>query len=216
MTAPSKAAIREGCEVLASRDAALARAYSERGIPEWRSGVCEFASLARMIAYQQVSTKAGAAIWGRVEALCTPLDPETVLATHDDAFRGAGLSRPKVKYVKAIAEAVQTGALCFTTLPTIPRTDAVSALTAIKGIGPWSAEIFLMSATGDLDAFPPGDIGLIESYRLLAGDDTRHDIKAFTALANAWAPYRGVATHLLWAWFNHHRGHESAPPSRKS
>lgn len=216
MNAPAEDTIREGCETLARRDKALARAYEERGVPEWRTGACEFASLARMIAYQQVSTKAGAAIWGRVEALCTPLSADAILATEDDALRGAGLSRPKVKYVKAIAEAVDKGALCFQALPTLPRAEAVSALTAIKGIGPWSAEIFMMYATGDLDAFPPGDVGLMESYRLLAGHEERHEAKAFTALADAWSPWRGVATHLLWAWFNHQRGHQPPPLARKT
>jgi len=211
LTAPSVQDVQAGCEVLAERDTALARAYRERGVPEWRTSPCEFATLARMIAFQQVSTKAGAAIWGRVENLCDTLCADAILSLDDETLRGAGLSRPKVKYVKAIAEAAESGAVCFDSLPNIARPEAVSALTAIKGIGPWSAEVFMLSATGDLDAFPPGDVGLMESYRLLMGDEARFDAKAFTALADAWSPYRGVATHLLWAWFNHYRGHESAP-----
>ncbi|MEM9739421.1 MAG: DNA-3-methyladenine glycosylase 2 family protein [Pseudomonadota bacterium] len=216
MTAPSRDAIKQGCERLARKDAALAKAYEEQGVPEWRSSPCSFATLARMIAFQQVSTKAGAAIWGRVEAICATMNAETILSLQDEALRGVGLSRPKVRYVKAIAEAVRSGALCFDTLPLSPRSEAISSLTAIKGIGPWSAEIFMMYATGDLDAFPPGDVGLMESYRLLAGDEDRLDAKAFTERAADWSPDRGVATHLLWAWFNQQRGHEPPPLARRS
>lgn len=213
MSAPSHSDIRAGCEALAEADPALARAYGERGVPAWRGAPCAFQTLARMIAYQQVSTHAGAAIWGRVEALVGEMRPSAVLAQSDEDLRAAGLSRPKVGYVKAIAEAVETGALCFDQLQASPRGQAIADLTAIKGIGPWSAEIFMMNTTGDLDAFPPGDVGLMESYRLLIGADERHTAKAFTELSARWSPFRGVATHLLWAWFNHHRSHSPAPPS---
>jgi len=213
VSAPSEDEIRAGCEALAAADGALARAYSERGLPQWRVSTCEFATLARMIAYQQVSTKAGAAIWGRVEALVGEMCAEAVLDASFEELRAAGLSGAKVKYVKAIADAAQTKALCFDRLRNAPREEAVADLVAIKGIGPWSAEIFMMTTTGDLNAFPPGDVGLMESYRLLSGADERHAPKAFTELAGSWAPYRGVATHLLWAWFNHHRDSAVAPPN---
>ncbi|MEM1105137.1 MAG: DNA-3-methyladenine glycosylase 2 family protein [Pseudomonadota bacterium] len=211
MNGPARAVIRQGCEALAEADPALARAYECCGVPVWRTRQASFETLARMIAYQQISTKAGATIWGRVEALVGEMAPAPMLSQSDEALRATGLSRAKVSYVKAVAAAVDSRALCFDRLGRAPRREALSELTAIKGIGPWSAEIFLMSTLGDLDAFPPGDVGLMESYRLLAGAPERPSAKAFGALAAGWSPWRGVATHLLWAWVNAHRAAPAAP-----
>jgi len=215
VSAPARDAIQAGCEWLAERDDALARAYLERGVPAWRAAPCGFETLARMIAYQQISTKAGAAIWSRVLARAEAMTPAAILAMGEADLCGAGLSRPKARYLKAIAEAVDAGALCFEDLQAMAREDAIAALTAVKGIGSWSAELFLMYTTGDLDAFPKADVGLMESYRLLSGAEARHPATAFTELAAGWSPYRGVATHLLWAWLNHHRDGAAAPPARE-
>ncbi len=206
MTAPSVATLKTACEALSVTDPALARAYQELGLPTWRTAAPTYETLARGVAYQQISTKAAETIWGRVQAyLEGDVCAARVLACTDEDLRACGLSRPKVRYMNTIAEAVDTGALCFDRLQTSDMDDARKELLAVVGIGAWTAEIFLMNAIGKLDAFPHGDIGLIESYRLLSDAEDRHDIKSFSVLAGDWHPYRGVAAHLLWDWINHTR-----------
>jgi len=206
MTAPSAATLTKACKALSEADPALARAYKEVGAPTWRKSDPCYETLARAIAYQQISTKAADTIWGRVHThLEADICPARVLASDDDDLRACGLSRPKVRYLKTIAEAVDTGALCFDRLQTSDMDTARKELVAVVGIGVWTAEIFLMNAVGKLDAFPHGDIGLIESYRLLSDAEERHDLKAFSDLAENWRPYRGVAAHLLWDWINQMR-----------
>ena len=153
---------------------------------------------------------AAAAIWARTEALLGEVTPEAVLAADPDALRACGQSRPKVGHLTSIAEALVTGTLSLPRVCTAPLDDARRELVAVKGIGPWTAELFLLYATGAMDAFPVGDVGLMEAHRLLAAHETRMDIKAFTQHAEAWRPNRGVAAHLLWAWLHVHRG-DAAP-----
>lgn len=202
MSGPPAEVLTEACEALGERDAALARAYTEIGLPVWRAAEPKYENLARIIAYQQLSTKAAGTIWGRVLERHGKVTPDAILGDDEDGLRSCGLSRPKIRHLNSIAEAVVTGALCFDRLCTAPVDEARDELTAVKGIGPWTAEIFLMNAVGKLDAFPVGDVGLMEAYKQLAELDERHEIKAFTALAEDWRPYRGVAAHLLWGWIN--------------
>ena len=211
MTAPCEDTLRLACETLTERDIALARAYTEIGVPSWRVQPAGYATLARIIAFQQISTKAAAAIWGRVCDQLPALTAEAVLAADEDALRASGLSRPKIRHMRSIAEAIVAGALPIHTLADLPLDEARAALTAVKGIGPWTADVYLMCAAGQLDVFPRADVGLMESYRILRADDDRLDAKRFQQASDAWAPYRAVAAHLLWGWINRHRGHDSAP-----
>lgn len=198
---PSPETLRQACLELARRDKVLARAHREVGLPDWRASEPCFGALARMIAYQQISTKAGASIWGRVEARLPELTSRALLDQSDEALTACGLSRSKVRYLKAIAEAERCGAVVFADLPGLAPEAAHERLVTIKGVGPWTAQLFLLYC-GHLDAFPPGDVGLMESYRLLSEAEDRLDAKAFTALAEDWRPWRGVAVHLLWDWIN--------------
>ena len=210
MTAPSQARLKAACETLARVDPALAIAYDVTGLPVWRAGAPTYAMLARMITHQQISLGAAAAIWARTEALLGEVTPEAVLAADPDALRACGQSRPKVGHLTSIAQSLVTGTLSLPRVCTAPLDDARRELVAVKGIGPWTAELFLLYATGAMDAFPVGDVGLMEAHRLLAAHETRMDIKAFTQHAEAWRPNRGVAAHLLWAWLHVHRG-DAAP-----
>ena len=210
MTAPSQARLKAACETLARVDPALARAYDLTGIPAWRDGAPSYAMLARMITHQQISLSAAGAIWARTETLLGAVTPEAVLAADPEALRACGQSRPKVGHLVSIAEAVVTGTLSLPRVCDASLVDARRELVAVKGIGPWTAELFLLYATGAMDAFPVGDVGLMEAHRLLAAHETRMDIKAFTQHAEAWRPNRGVAAHLLWAWLHSHRG-DAAP-----
>ncbi|MEM9224905.1 MAG: DNA-3-methyladenine glycosylase 2 family protein [Pseudomonadota bacterium] len=203
MSAPLPAEIESACQILAARDLVLAKAHKEVGTPVWRSAEASYETLARAIAYQQISTKAAETIWGRVvDHLAADICPASVLGASDEGLRACGLSKPKARYLKTIAEAVSCGALDFERLRQSDSDAARKELTAVIGIGQWTAEIFLMNAIGKLDAFPPGDVGLMESYRLLARHDDRHPAAEFTVLAEQWRPYRGVAAHLLWGWIN--------------
>lgn len=209
MTKPNRRKLKVACEVLCQSDPALARAYEELGIPDWRYGSAEYVTLARMIAYQQITTKAAATIWGRVEAHIGEITPEAILAADHDGLRSCGLSRPKINHLNSIAEAVVSGALNLDRVRKVALEDARRELVAVKGIGPWTAELFLLYS-GVLDAFPPGDVGLMEAHRLLLDAENRMEIKAFTQHAEVWRPYRGVAAHMLWNWLNTRR--ENAIP----
>ncbi len=204
MPKPGQTDLLAACEHLAGRDTALARAYAERGLPTWRSGTPNYAVLARMIAFQQITTKAAASIWARVEEAVGEVGTKAVLDASEDMLRGCGLSRPKIRHLRSIAEAVETGQLDLDRVHAAGMEDARKELIAVRGIGPWTADLFLLYC-GRLDAFPAGDVGLMEAYRLLSEADARHEPKAFTGLAETWRPYRGVAAHLLWAWINAER-----------
>ncbi len=202
MSAPLPADLKAACDVLAGRDSALSRAYAETGVPVWRSADPVFASLARIIAYQQLSTKAAGTIWRRALARHPEMTPACILNDSEEGLRSCGLSRPKIRHLKSVAEAVDTGSLDFQALCAAPLDTARASLVSVKGIGPWTADIFLMNAVGKMDAFPVADVGLMEAYKQLSAAETRHTPKAFTALAEAWRPWRGVAAHLLWGWIN--------------
>ena len=180
------------------------------GPPAWRMGQPSYAALGRMIAHQQLSTKAAATIWGRTEAMLGDVTPEAVLAADTEALRGCGLSRPKVAHLTSIAEAIVTGQLNLDRVCTSDLESARKELIAVKGIGPWTAELFLLYSVGAMDAFPVGDVGLMEAHKLLSGVEIRMEIKEFTEHAEVWRPYRGVAAHLLWAWINAERAKAGA------
>ncbi|MEO0607731.1 MAG: DNA-3-methyladenine glycosylase 2 family protein [Pseudomonadota bacterium] len=202
MSAPSPRLLKQACDALAERDACLAHAYQTVGLPTWRATAPTYQALARIVVYQLISTKAADVIWGRIQDRLESVTAEAVLRDNQEALRACGLSRPKLGHLNAIAEAVRSGALDLNAMREQPITDARRALLAIKGIGPWTADTFLMTALGHLDAFPSGDVGLIEAYRQLDGADARLTAKAFTAAADSWRPYRAVAAHLLYDWYN--------------
>ncbi|MEM1146426.1 MAG: DNA-3-methyladenine glycosylase 2 family protein [Pseudomonadota bacterium] len=202
MTPPQPEAIDNACEVLARRDPVLAKAYRNAGCPTWRTAAPNYASLARIVVYQLISTKAADAIWQRVLARHPTVSPRAILDDDPDGLLSCGLSRPKYQHLVAIATAVDIGALDFEALRTVPIDSARQTLLAIKGIGPWTAETFLMNAIGHFDAFPKGDVGLMESYRRLSDLPERPSAKALSEMAEAWRPYRAVAAHLLYAWLH--------------
>ncbi len=206
MSAPTEASLRHACDALAARDEALARAYTGVGLPQWRSVPATYATLARAVTFQLISLQAAGAIWMRTQALFAgPIDAEAMLDMPEDDLRGAGNSRPKIGHMKSIALAVTSGKLNFQRLENTDADTARAELLAVKGIGPWTANLFLLTALGHMDAFPPGDVGIMEAHRDLIGAEKRLSSKDFSALAETWTPYRGVAAHLLWGWWHHVR-----------
>lgn len=202
MTAPSQRILKKACEALADRDPMLAKAYAETDLPQWRGTEANYRTLARIVVYQLISTKAADAIWARVETRFADMTARRVLDDDPEALLACGLSRPKLGHLRAIAEATENGVLDFRHLEAAPIEAARKTLLSVRGIGPWTAETFLMNALGHLDAFPHGDVGLMESYKRLQGAEARFASKDFSKQAENWRPYRAVAAHLLYDWLH--------------
>jgi DNA-3-methyladenine glycosylase II len=160
-----------------------------------------FEGLARIVVSQQVSVASAAAIWARVSGQFQPMQAATVLAASDDELRAAGLSRPKVRTLRAIATAVTHEGLALDALEGVPNAQVHAALTRVSGIGPWTADIFLMFCLGRADGFPPGDLALQEAAKLVMQLETRPTAPELQAIAERWRPWRSVAARLLWAYY---------------
>ncbi|MBI1359779.1 MAG: DNA-3-methyladenine glycosylase 2 family protein [Alphaproteobacteria bacterium] len=202
MDVTNAAELRTAVKKLAKGCPIMRAAHKSVGVPEWRTRQGNYAGLARIIAYQQLSTKAAGTIWGRVEVLLKKVTPKTVLAADIDDLRACGLSRPKISHIRSIAAAVEDGSLNFRRIARASDDDARAEMVAVKGIGPWTADVYLMFCLGRHDVFPHADIGLSEAYRMIAEEDDRHPPKAFLEIGERWRPYRGVAAHMLWAYIN--------------
>lgn len=201
----TEADVREGAAALALVCPRLAHALEVIGEPPLRRRADGFPALLQAIVSQQVSVAAARGIWGRVEA--AGLNQEAaVRAADEDALRAVGLSRPKARYARAIAEA----RLDYPALRSMPEEEAVATLTAIKGIGVWTAEIYLMFAVGRADVFAPGDLALREAARALYGMEERPSEPALREQADAWRPWRAVAARILFAYYHHIKGREGA------
>ena len=210
MSAPHPDDIKAACEKLAEADPVLAAAYGVIGVPTWRSAPARFETLARTVTFQLISTRAADAIWARTQAcLGGDVRPETLLDCEIDALRACGQSRPKIAHMRAIAQAVCDGELDFARLQAASVAEARRELLRVRGIGPWTADVFLLGALGQLDACPMGDVGILEAWRRLSGQEARPSPREFAGLAEAWQPFRGVAAHLLWGWLNHMRTPET-------
>jgi DNA-3-methyladenine glycosylase II len=170
------------------------------GRPPLRLREPGFAGLAAIIVSQQVSTPSAAAIFARLEAALSPLTAEAVRAADDATLKTVGLSFPKIRALRALAEAVAQG-FDLTTLGALEAPDAHARLTAVKGVGPWTADIFLLFCLGHPDAFPSGDLALQEAARMVFGLKARPDAKGLEKVVEHWRPYRGVGARLLWAYY---------------
>lgn len=155
-----------------------------------------FAQLLSAVVSQQVSTASAAAIWARVEAAGFA-DAAAVRAARDEDLRAVGLSRPKARYAKALADA----GIDFVALRERPDEEVIGILTAVPGIGRWTAEIYAKFSLGRADVFAAGDLALQEAARVLFDLDVRPGEGAFRRMAGAWSPWRGVAARLLWAYY---------------
>lgn len=200
--APTPARIAAAREALAAADPALASAHAATPVFEWRLRPGGYEGLFRMIVEQQVSVSAAASIWRRVvEGLDGAVTPDAVLAREVETLRTFGLSGQKARYSHEIARAHVEGRIDFDHLERLDDAEAVAALTAIKGVGKWTAETFLMFCEGRIDVFPGGDVALQEAMRWADRAETRPSEKLAYARAEIWRPHRGVAAHLLWGWY---------------
>lgn len=202
--------ISEGLDALCRADPRLAAVREAAGEVPLRRSAPGFASLASIIVSQQVSTASARAIFGRFEKLVDPLTAAGVLAAGDEVFREAGLSRPKVKALRSVAAAV-AGGLDLDRLDGLEAADAIARLTAIPGIGPWTAEVYLLFAVGHADVFPARDVALQTAVGHALAMETRPGEKALGQIAESWRPWRGVASRLFWAYYRAIRGRDAVP-----
>lgn len=165
-----------------------------------------FASLANIIVSQQVSKASADAIYGRLEGLGVLHAAEAVLRCEPDRLLGAGLSRPKLRTLLLAAAASASGELDLDGLCALPAQSAIAIMTKVPGIGPWTAEVYLLFAAGHPDIFPAGDIALQNAYQMIFESPERPSAKALAAAAEAWTPHRGTASRLLWAYYGVKRG----------
>ena len=198
---PTPQDIAAAREALVAADPAMARVHAQTPAFEWRLRVGGFEGLFRMIVEQQVSVASAASVWARLREGMGGITPELLLAHDLDQLRGMGLSRQKATYGQGIARAQLAGEIDLEHLASLDDEAAIAALTALKGVGLWTAEAYLLMCEGRLDVFPGGDVALQEAIRWADGAEVRPDQKAAYARAEVWRPYRAVATHLLWAWY---------------
>ena len=194
--------IREHVEALASREPAFARVVEKHGVPGPRNSERGAQTLLRTIVGQQVSVAAARSMWAKLEAAFgSPPDLHLLLAASDEELRAAGMSRQKSGYIRSLAELVISGELDLGNLPQDDE-EAIALLTKIKGIGRWSAEIYLLFAEGRADVFPAGDLAVMVELGRLMGLDDKPSEKQLRELAEAWRPYRGAAAILAWHSYN--------------
>lgn len=202
--------VEEGLEALVKLDPRLAAIREASGPLPLRLTEPGFASLASIVVSQQVSTASARAIYGRLIALAVPLAPATILNADVSLFREAGLSGAKERTLLALSRAVDDG-LDLLHLCELEAEEAISHLGKVKGIGPWTAEVYLLFAAGHPDVFPSGDVALQTSVGHGFGMEVRPAGKQLTALAESWSPWRGVAARLFWAYYRTIRGRDAAP-----
>jgi DNA-3-methyladenine glycosylase II len=201
--------VRTALNRLAKLDPDLARIEAEAGPLPWRVRQAGFPGLLNAIVGQQISNQAAAAIWRRCGALPGCLTPEGFLALTDEELRAAGLSRPKIGHGRAVAEAFRSGVLATEALARMGDEEAVRVISSVRGLGVWSAEIYLLFALQRNDVFPAGDMALQAAAAHLKGLEARPTAKALRELAGAWQPHRALAARLLWHWWRHVTGRPS-------
>ncbi|MGX9962429.1 DNA-3-methyladenine glycosylase family protein [Roseomonas sp. F4] len=198
---------RDAVAALAVLDPDFAGIEAAAGPLPWRSRPHGFPGLLRTICGQQISNQAAGAIWRRLSAIPGALDPAGLVTMGDEVLCGiGGLSRPKAAHARALALACIEGRLRFDLLDGMSDAEAVAHMVAIRGLGPWTAEVHLLFAHSRPDIFPSGDIALAASVTHLKGLAARPAPKALAAMALAWRPWRGIAARLLWHHWRHVTG----------
>jgi DNA-3-methyladenine glycosylase II len=209
--------LRDDCDLgaavttLVAADPRLARLVDIAGCPTLRRRPAGFSGLCAIICAQQLSTASAAAIWGRLAGAFDPFDHDAIRRARANKLARIGLSRPKIKSIKAISRAIAKGAIDFDALAGMEAQHAHAALTALHGVGPWTADIYLLFCLGHADAWPTGDLALQEAARLAFGLKRRPLPSDMMKLAEEWRPLRGVAAHLLWNYYRAVKRREGAP-----
>ena len=198
----TEADLRAGLAELVIADPRLKPVAKKAGVFNLRRREPGFPGLCAIVCGQQLSTASAAAIRARLFAAFDPFHHDTVRRARADKLRRLGLSAPKIKSIREIGKAVAKGRIDLTAVGDMDADEAHAALTALHGVGPWTADIYLLFCLGHADAFPSGDLAVQESARLALGLRKRPDAKTLANIAEAWRPWRGVAAHLLWAYYH--------------
>lgn len=193
--------LREDLDALAQREPRLAAALERVGYPEARIREAGFATMLRTIVGQQVSVASAASVWNKLEAELGPdFTPACLLSRDFDTLRACGLSRQKQGYARSLCELTHSGELDLHNLPADDE-EAIALLTRIKGIGRWSAEIYLLFAEGRADIWPAGDLAVQEGVKRLLDLEERPGEKATRTLAERWSPQRGSMAIFTWHFY---------------
>lgn len=197
-----EAALRAAANALLAKDPQVVGALiAVGGPPPLRLREPGFSGLARIVVSQQLSVASAGAIFTRLEAALAPFEAASLIALSDEALRACGLSGPKIRALRSVAEAVDSGRLDLPGLAGLDAEAAHAALVAVKGIGPWTADIFLLFCLGHPDAFPAADLALQEAAKIALKLKARPDAARLERLAERWRPWRGVAARMLWAYY---------------
>jgi DNA-3-methyladenine glycosylase II len=198
----TEADLQAGLAELVIADPRLKPVAETAGVFNLRRREPGFPGLCAIVCGQQLSTASAAAIRARLFAAFDPFNHDTVRRARAERLKRLGLSAPKIKSIREIGKAVAKGRIDLTAVGNMDADAAHAALTALHGVGPWTADIYLLFCLGHADAFPSGDLAVQESARLALGLRKRPDAKALAKIAEVWRPWRGVAAHLLWAYYH--------------
>jgi DNA-3-methyladenine glycosylase II len=207
----TEADLQDGIRALRRKCAIARLMHDAAGVPPLRRRPAGLEGLARIVVGQQLSVASAGAIWARTAALVDPFEAPRLLSTPDEALRAAGLSAGKVRTLRAIADAIE-GGLDLEGMSHLPEEDVHAALTAVTGIGPWTADIFIMFCLGRADGFAAGDLALQVALQMAADLETRPTAKELALFAERWRPWRSVAAHLLWAYYKVRKSTGEAVP----
>ena len=197
----SQADLEEAVHALVRQDPRLEPILERTGMPALRQREPGFAGLAAIVCGQQLSTASAAAIWARLSAAFDPLDPVAIRKARADRLGRLGLSAAKIKTLKNIARELAAERLNLDVLANEDADAAHNTLTALHGIGPWTADVYLLFCLGHGDAWPAGDLAVQEAIKVGLGLKTRPTAKQMAPLAEPWRPLRGAAAHLWWSYY---------------
>lgn len=211
-TFETTAQLGKAIDEIVRREPRFAPVVNKHGLPSLRRMETGLKGLLRIVTDQLISLKAAEAIWSRVEQALHPFDPRLLSAQTEDSLMELGLTRGKARAFLGLAEAVRTGSLDFSVLHSQSDDEAFTILCKLKGIGPWTADIYLLSGMGRCDAWPTGDLALRVAAQDLFGFEGRPERKAMEALAENWRPWRSAGARLLWSHYRGLKGMEQASP----
>ena len=212
----TQAELETGLAKLTKADPRLADIVAIAGTPSLRRRPAGFPGMCAIICSQQLSTASASAIWGRLAAAFDPFHHDSVRRAHPAKLARIGLSKPKIKTLKAIGAAIAHGEIDLDAVAGMTTDEAHAALTALHGIGPWSADIYLLFCLGHADAWPAGDLALQEAARIAFRLRRRPSSKDMVKLAEKWRPWRGLAAHLLWNYYRAVKQRDGAPKQIKT
>jgi len=208
------AALRDAIGELTRQCRIMRAIHARTGTPPLRDFSADFGGLAKIVVGQQLSASSAAAIWGRLSQAVRPFKAERILTMSEADLRAPGLSAGKIKTLRAAAQAVADRRIVFSKLNALPDPDIISTLTQVHGIGPWTAEIYLLFALRRADAFPCGDLALQLAVQNVMKLDAQPSAAQLGEVSQRWRPWRGAAARLLWADYALQRSASRGPRNR--